>query len=740
MLVPALACTNPETAKRQYLENGKRLAAEKRYAAAIVEFRNALQVDDKYGEARVQLAEALAASNNPEGAYREYQRAADLLPGDADVQKRAATFLFMAGQFEDVRTRVEAVLKRNPSDIEAQLLYANALVGLRDLEGGVREIEEAVQLDPQHAATYTNLALLRLAQGQRQAAQEAFKRAVEIDPKSIRARLALAHFDMATGNLALAEESLKVALTLDARDSLANRALAALYVGTGRDALAEAPLKVAAEVERAPRAKFALAEYYARLNRPLEARAVLEPMLKVPATYADAQTRLAQLAYSLGDKKAASKLLDEVLLRQPNHSYALQIKARWLVLEGLPVQALERAVNAVNAAPRDVGAMFLRGTLQAMNRQHDAAIKSFNEVLRLNPRAAAAQVQLAQLNIERGAAEAAVSLASEAVSTAPGVPEARLVLARALVAQGDLVRAESELDRLLKAFPRASSVQSLRGTLYLLKGNPAVARAAFQLAFDAEPTSISALTGLTMLDVQEKRLAQARERLERALTAEPKSAALLLVAAKVYVHSGDLPAAERALRQALDLAPINTEPYVLLGEIYRSQGRLDTARVEMDAAVEANPSNVPARTLAAMLVHAQQKPDEAKRRYLELLNIEPQAAVAANNLAWIYAEEKQNLDEALVLAQRAVDQMVDYPEAWDTLGWVYYRKQLPILAIEPFEKALAKDPNNATFHYHLGLALAGSGDRTKSRVAFERALKLQPTLVDARRELTALDQ
>jgi Tfp pilus assembly protein PilF len=320
------------------------------------------------------------------------------------------------------------------------------------------------------------------------------------------------------------------------------------------------------------------------------------------------------------------------------------------------------------------------------------------------------------------------------------VPEARLVLARALVAQGDLVRAESELDRLLRAFPRASSVQSLRGTLYLLKGNPGVARAAFQIAYDAEPTSIAALTGLTMLDVQEKRMAQARERLERALRANPKSAALLLVAAKVYVQSGDLPAAERALKQAIDRAPINTEPYVLLGEIYRSQGRLDTARMELDAAVRANPSNVPARTMAAMLVHAQQKPDEAKQRYQQLLEIEPQAAVAANNLAWIYAEEKQNLDQALLLAQRAVEQMPEFPEAWDTLGWVYFRKQLPILAVEPFERAISKAPENATFHYHLGLALAGSGDRIRSRDAFEKALKLEPNFPDARRELAALDQ
>ena len=88
----------------------------------------------------------------------------------------------------------------------------------------------------------------------------------------------------------------------------------------------------------------------------------------------------------------------------------------------------------------------------------------------------------------------------------------------------------------------------------------------------------------------------------------------------------------------------------------------------------------------------------------------------------------------------AVERMVDYPEAWDTLGWVYFRKQLPILAIDPFERAVAKAPDNAVFHYHLGLALAGSGDRARSRSAFEQALKLQPNFTDAQRELTALDQ
>ena len=333
----AVGCTDPEAAKQRYLENGRRLAAEKRYAEAILEYRNALQIDDKFGVARLGLADALAASGNPEGAYREYQRAADLMPANADVQKKAATFLFMAGQFEDVRTRVEAVLKKNPEDIEAQLLYANALVGLRDLEGGVREIEEAVQLDPQHAASYTNLALLKMAQGQRQAAQDAFKKAVELDPKSIRARLALAHFELATGNLALAEESLKLALRLDPQGRARQpRACRRLHRDRSRRRW---PRSLCRSSRRSPSRPAPSSRWPSTTARSTGSRKPSRCSSRCSRTPAPSPTRRhGWRSWPTASENAAGRaeMLDEVLALQPNHACALQVKARWLMVEGPP--------------------------------------------------------------------------------------------------------------------------------------------------------------------------------------------------------------------------------------------------------------------------------------------------------------------------------------------------------------------------------------------------------------------
>jgi Tfp pilus assembly protein PilF len=73
------------------------------------------------------------------------------------------------------------------------------MAGLKDLDGAVKEIEEAIQLDPQQASTYANLGALQQARGNTAEAEAAFKQAVQTDPKSVVARLALANFYWASG-------------------------------------------------------------------------------------------------------------------------------------------------------------------------------------------------------------------------------------------------------------------------------------------------------------------------------------------------------------------------------------------------------------------------------------------------------------------------------------------------------------------------------------------------------------
>jgi tetratricopeptide (TPR) repeat protein len=130
-------------------------------------------------------------------------------------------------------------------------------------------------------------------------------------------------------------------------------------------------------------------------------------------------------------------------------------------------------------------------------------------------------------------------------------------------------------------------------------------------------------------------------------------------------------------------------------------------------------------TLLGMLEESRNNFAAAEENYRRALEIAPDAAIAANNLAWLLSENNQgNLDEALRLAQSAVTSDQNAALFYDTLGYVYFKKGLNSQAIEHFKKAVALDQAearktgvgaNPSFRLRLGMALALAGDKASAR-------------------------
>jgi tetratricopeptide (TPR) repeat protein len=179
----------------------------------------------------------------------------------------------------------------------------------------------------------------------------------------------------------------------------------------------------------------------------------------------------------------------------------------------------------------------------------------------------------------------------------------------------------------------------------------------------------------------------------------------------------------------------------MLGQVYVRQRRLEEARREFTALGSKQSKPVAATTMIGLIYQMEGNVPAAKASFEKAVALDPNAAVAANNLAWLYAEAGEKLDIALQLARSAVANLPDSPEASDTLGWVYYQKALPDLAIAPFEQAIERDAKNAMYHYHLGLACAKAGDTARAKVELERALAIRSDsdwAETARRVLTEL--
>ena len=101
------------------------------------------------------------------------------------------------------------------------------------------------------------------------------------------------------------------------------------------------------------------------------------------------------------------------------------------------------------------------------------------------------------------------------------------------------------------------------------------------------------------------------------------------------------------------------------------------------------------------------------------------------------------MDEALQLAETAYQTLPDDPNVNDTLGWIYYQKNLATKAVTYLEKAAARQPNEPEAQFHLGMAYVQQGQWKKARSSLERAFRLKPDFngaADARRALADIGE
>jgi tetratricopeptide (TPR) repeat protein len=118
---------------------------------------------------------------------------------------------------------------------------------------------------------------------------------------------------------------------------------------------------------------------------------------------------------------------------------------------------------------------------------------------------------------------------------------------------------------------------------------------------------------------------------------------------------------------------------------------------------------------------------KAMETYRKTLQIDPNNAVAANNLAYLMVENGQNVDVALTLAQTARHALPDSPHTADTLAWVYYYKGNYYMARDLLEGALKTSQDNPSMQLHLGLTYSKMNDKPDAVLHLKKTMALDPT-------------
>jgi tetratricopeptide (TPR) repeat protein len=727
----AAGCGKSERTKEQFFEAGTQYAQQQKYAEAILEYRNALKLDPKFAAAHGKLGEALLEANDGAGALRELVVAADLSPKDAPAQIKAGQVLLLARQFEDARTRADRALEADPNNAQALMLRGNASAGMKDIDSAIADANEALRAAPNDPDVYGALGAMQLTGGKAQEAESAFKRAAELNAKSALPLVALANYYFAVGRRADVEPILKQAIAREPASIPAARALATFYVLSKRIPEAEAPLKTAADLSKDVASRLALGDYYLATKREAEAVKLFTLIAEDKAGFGDATVRLAAIDYANKRPEDAKRKIEAVLAQQPKNAEAMMVRARFDLAERKIDEALASAKAATAADPKSAAAQYLVGTLEVELKDYPAAMAAFGEALKLNPLLQPARRELARLNLRKGNPAESIQLANATVQANPKGVEDRLLLARSQIAGGQLDGAQEVLKGLAAEHDEIPAVHALRGALLWARQDRTGAAREYDRALTLDPNSLEALNGRVSIDLVDNKTEAARARVEERLARTPKNVGVMLIASNVYGALKDAKSQEAVLRKALEIDANNTSASMGLATLYFQQGKLDQARADYEALERRNPKNLAASMMLGLILEIQKRPQDAQKVYERVVAANPSASMAANNLAYLYAENGGNLDVALDLAQKALQQQPDSPQVNDTLGWVYYKKDMAGMAITPFETAIKRDATNATYQYHAGLAYARSGNRSKAREAFREALRLKPDFPEA---------
>ncbi len=744
LVVSLIVCTgcsrDPNVRKQKYLESGNRYYEAGKYDEAIIQFSNALQVDPSFADAHYRLAQAYMKKNAWPAAYAELRRTIDIQPENLKAQLDLAGLLLVGHQVPDARLRVQSVLEKEPDNADAHALLGSINAAEGKPAEALTEMRRAVQLAPLRSDLYIQLGLLLASNQQGDEAEVQFKKAIELNPMAATPYLALGAW-YAPRRPVEAEQFFRKAMEVAPKDTQARITLARFYLTQGKKAEAE---QVITEAKNAlpddPVAFALLGDFYVGTGDLDKAVGEFANLYHERPKSVRIKKNYIELLLRKNRIDEAGKLTDEILKASNNKDYdALIFKAQIELSQNKPGDAIPRLDAALKAAPDSAYGHYLRGVAAAEQGEARTAETEWREAVRLRPTLLEAQQALAGLATRQGNTDLLAQVAEDLVKSLPNAPAGYVLRATAELNRRQAPQAEADLNKAIEIAPQSPTAYIKLGQMRLAQRRYVEAEKLLETALERDSNSIEALQTLAGDYLSQKQPAKALARVNAQITKAPQNGDFYILLGQLQIASKDFAGAENSLRKATELNPNNLTAYMLLGQIQVQQGSFDKAMASWEAWMRQNPKDVRAYFMLGALHDVTNNWQKAQELYHQALGITPDFAPAANNLAYSLLTHGGNPDMALSLAQVAKRGMPESPNANDTLAWAYYQKGIYVSASDLLRDAVQKQPNNATFHYHLGLTYDKLKRSPEAKAELQRALQLNPNGANASEIRKALE-
>lgn len=563
------------------------------------------------------------------------------------------------------------------------------------------------------------------------------------------------------GDPAAAIIQIKNTLSKDPASSEARLLLGRALLDSGDPVAAEVELRKAIEL-KAPAGQ--VAPLLARaLMMQGQSKKVIDELAKTPTANADElaelKTVLGHNHVILGDLEMAQTSFNEALAAKKDHAPAQLGLARLQAMKGNFADANKIVDEVLVKNPQEADAWHFKGDLQRTEQKLPDALTAYQKVLELKPRTTSVHANVIMLQLQDRKLDLATRQLVEMQKVAAKQPITVYLEALVAFSKKDIATAQSTVDNLLKMQPDNPQGLQLAGAIAFQKRSDIQAQEYLGKALQKAPGLDYSRRILVTSYLRSGQSAKALAALTPVLQGATTPPAWLTLAGEAHMQSGDAERAAEFFSQAAQHDPKNNraktalalsqmrlghtqEAFSDLEQIAASdtgvsadmaliaaamrQKDFDKALLAIARLEKKQPATPAVHNLRGQALLGKKDMESARKSFEKVLAIEPTYLPAVTNLVFIDLTEKK-IDQARQRYQTVLDKDPKNVQAMLALAQLKARtgaSQDEVISL--LKKAIAAAPDDATPRFALISLLLGAKDKDKARAATEEALAAIP--------------
>lgn len=707
--------------KEELAQEGDRLQADGNHRGAIVLYKNALEKDVNYLDARLGLANAYLDSGSFDRAEKEFQKVLLQNPSMTSVLLNLAKIHIQQKSPEQALLDLDSFHSDNHETVESLVLYGRAHAISQDLESAEKLFKKALSLDPQaidpkmnlakvylqkknldkaaellaeviaakadHAFAYYLLADIRLNQGQSDVALELYNQLLNADPSQPRALYMSGMLQIEKNDFSAAEISVKQLMTRFSDNPDGSRLKGILDYRQGRFEDAKVALENSLKQQQHLLSYFFLGLSYFGLDQYELALNQFQKALDISPEFERARVLVAMTL--LKQKRLADAIVEiqKVLRRNPDNAYAHNILGSALLADG----------------------------------QYDEGMKELDLATELEPTLVDAHMKKGLFKLSHGNEITGEADLLKAVEAAPEIMNSRLMLVTHYLRQKDYTSAIDLLKDGINGSESDALLNNYLAAAYFAQKKPDLAVTALRQAIKANPAYLTPYFNIASYYASRSQYDLAVIEYQHILTQDSANIRAILGLAAIYNVMGDQASVSKAFEQAE--ATGSEQGFFAAAQHKLRNGDNEGASHIIERGLQAHQRSSQLLELSGLLALQNSQYEQAESAFITLTGVVPERGNTL--LVRLYLQSGQN-DKA----QKLIDELLvtdgnsEYPYLLSA-GLLRQQKKNET-AVAVLEKGIAKVETPLRLKMQLGAFYEQAGQGQKAEQIYQRIIQSVP--------------